>query len=74
MILKDQVKRAMHLCMGTVWGCSQCPYDKDENGLPRTREECTGALLQDWDMLISDMENAIKLLEEEEKHDSTRVD
>jgi len=66
MTLKDQVSTAIHLCMTSVSGCSNCPYDKDENGHLRNRDECIGMLLNDFDLLVSDMENTIKLLEEKE--------
>ena len=64
MTLKDQVQTAIHLCMTMQNGCSKCPYDKDEKGHVRSREECICALLGDFNLLISDMENTIKLLEE----------
>jgi len=66
MTLKDQVSTAIHLCMTSPSGCLKCPYDKDEDGNWRDREECISALLNDFDLLVSDMENTIKLLEEKE--------
>lgn len=72
MTLKDQVKMAIHLCMESNGGCLKCPYDKNENGSIREREECIKALLEDFDMLVSDMENTIKLLEDAD--DSARID
>ena len=66
MTLTEQVKTAIHLCMTSGNGCKWCPYDRDDNGLPKTRERCIRDLLSDFDLLISDMENTIKLLEEKE--------
>lgn len=66
MTLKDQVSTAIHSCMTSKAGCLKCPYDKDEDGNQRDREECIDMLLNDFDLLISDMENTIKLLEEKE--------
>ena len=64
MTLKDQVITAMRLCMTQAGNCRQCPYDKDENGNVRPRSICIRELLDDFELLVSDMENTIKLLEE----------
>ena len=64
MTLKDQVQTAINLCMTSCGGCGKCPYDRDEKGAVRNRDECIRVLLGDFNLLISDMENTIKLLEE----------
>lgn len=65
MTLKDQVSTAIRICI-TRLECRNCPYDKDEAGNPRNHDECTDMLLNDFNLLISDMENTIKLLEGKE--------
>ena len=66
MTLKDQVLTAIRSCITSRSGCESCPYDKDEDGITRDWGECVNMLLSDFDLLISDMENTIKLLEEKE--------
>lgn len=63
MTLKDQVSKAIHLCMTSQNGCRYCPYDKDDHGNRRERTDCIRILLNDFDFLMTDMENVIKLLE-----------
>ncbi len=46
--------------------CDECPYDKDDNGRILGMSECKKALYDDCILLIDDMENTIKLLEEEQ--------
>lgn len=75
MSFKDQVMLGIRCCTGLFdkrysecpynldKRCSECPYDKDENGKQRAQSECKQMLMDDFDLLISDMENTIKLLE-----------
>ena len=68
MNLKDQVILGMRHCVRTGFfsqECSGCPYDKDKNGAQRTSDECKQMLMDDFELLMSDIENAIKLLEGE---------
>ena len=70
MTLKDQVSKAIHLCMTSQHGCRYCPYDKDDHGNRRERTDCIKLLLNDFDFLMTDMENVIKLLEAENERES----
>ena len=66
MNLKDQVILGMRCCIDTglfTSRCSECPYDKDENGTQRGADECKHMLIDDFEFLMSDIENTINLLE-----------
>lgn len=66
MTLKEQVKVGILSCLrvNRMW-CEDCPYNQNENGEVRMPTECKRELWNDFDLLISDMGNTIKLLEEE---------
>ena len=52
--------------------CMQCPYFFDDTGVIQKWQYCTPKLMEDAIGLIEDMENTIRLLEEE-SDDSART-
>ena len=43
--------------------CANCPYELDDNGNVTTFENCSKALMDDYEELTFDMKNTIMLLE-----------
>lgn len=50
----------------SVADCGNCPYNFDESGKLTSWKECSKSLYEDAVLLIDDMVNTIKLLEEEQ--------
>jgi hypothetical protein len=48
--------------MTCVDACGKCPYNKDEDGRVRRREECVSELYNDIMQMVEDYKNVIELL------------
>lgn len=64
-MLDPKIKDGIETCFFKPYHCSECPYDKDENGNKiMNAQVCKNKLYDDLMAYIDDCENVIKLLEE----------